>query len=184
MVKIGEIRKGLEIGYKSKRHGFIWLACVDCGKERWVALRNMMPEHKRCYSCARKEQWARTPRMPKESPKRKDKKPNNGKWSHPDGYIIMSVPEDCHQYFKRNVAPEHRIVMARNLKRPLMHYETVHHKNGIKDDNRLENLELLTAIEHTRSKTMCSHCELRKEIRLLRWQVKELTEALQTKLKI
>lgn len=37
---------------------------------------------------------------------------------------------------------EHRIVVERDLGRALESYETIHHKNGNRTDNRLENLEV------------------------------------------
>lgn len=66
------------------------------------------------------------------------------------GYVILSVPSDTPGRNKRhNTMLEHRYVMQKHLGRPLASAEHVHHRNGITDDNRIENLEVMSKSEHS-----------------------------------
>lgn len=56
------------------------------------------------------------------------------------GYVIISKNHPENETGRR--MKEHRLVMERFLGRRLFEHENVHHKNGIRSDNRIENLEL------------------------------------------
>lgn len=45
---------------------------------------------------------------------------------------------------------QHRLIMEQTIGRKLSRYEVVHHKNGDRKDNRIENLEVMSLAEHGR----------------------------------
>jgi HNH endonuclease len=62
-------------------------------------------------------------------------------WHLDRGYVLLFEPTHPNAHNDGYVA-EHTRVMAAMLGRPLERFEEVHHKNGIRSDNRPENLEL------------------------------------------
>ena len=64
------------------------------------------------------------------------------------GYVLIYKPEHPLAH-KVGCVLEHRWIMEQYLGRLLEPDEDVHHINGIKTDNRIENLQLLTHVGHT-----------------------------------
>jgi HNH endonuclease len=72
---------------------------------------------------------------------------SNGNWrggtvKHRAGYVLRRVPSHPKAKTANGYILEHVLVMEELLGRYLVDGENVHHKNGVKDDNRPENLEL------------------------------------------
>lgn len=64
------------------------------------------------------------------------------------GYIHLYMPKHI-EAMKNGYVREHRMIISDILGRKLQRNEEVHHVNGIKNDNRPENLQLLTKHIHT-----------------------------------
>ena len=157
MPQLGDIKKGKEIGSARIWSKFMWCACQICGKERWVELIKGKPVDWRCRKCAMNDPQVRLKQ--RISHLREGSAWWKGGIMHDmDGYVRIYTGQDNPFYSmisktNLNIAgcgyiAEHRLVMAQHLGRCLKPYEVVHHKNGIKDNNRIENLYLTTIREH------------------------------------
>ena len=104
--------------------------------------------------------WLRKLKIPIRT--RKENRGWRGRVVNLSGYASIYQPEHPRTMGNGYVL-EHRLVMEKKIGRFLHRWETVHHINGIKDDNRIENLKLLPVTEHN---TMVQ--EVYKENKLLK----------------
>lgn len=73
------------------------------------------------------------------------------------GYVWIFTP-DHSSCTKRGYVLEHRLVMEKFIGRYLRGNEIIHHKNKIKDDNRVKNLEIIVLGEPNCGKVLCPFC--------------------------
>lgn len=113
--------------------------CVVCGKELLLS-----PSKAHFQTCSMECQAARRTKRPLD-------RMHNGKPARKDrqGYVMVYEPEHPNKSFK-GWQYEHRLVVEKALGRYLASDEAVHHINGTKDDNRLENLQVMDAFDHAR----------------------------------
>ena len=171
-------KRASEIGkpvFKSRDPWYYPRVCKSCGKDIWQQSKDF---HRVCKECAYE---IRKTRSGKSHPNW-----NGGKYTHGDGYIVVRVLSNSpflDMADSKGYCLEHRLVMATYIGRCLLAEEVVHHINGDKKDNSIENLELLPDnVAHMPYNLLQRQInELRKKvqeqqdhIKLLEWHVREL----------
>lgn len=119
--------------------------------------------YKKCTVCGTQYTWTKIGRKQWEQSKfcsipcryKKYTMSDNGRWrggefDRGDGYVIVRIGSFPKDYKGKRYELKHRLVMEQHLGRKLLRKEMVHHKNGNKSDNRIENLELCTQSDHAK----------------------------------
>jgi hypothetical protein len=118
---------------KNKRGSTLWLCHCACGNEGYVITSALKNGSSKSCGCLKSDSARMRSGIAHPSYK-------NGR-TYKEGYIIIldRTHPNANKYGK---VSEHVMVMSKYLGRAIIPGETVHHKNGIRDDNRIENLEL------------------------------------------
>jgi endogenous inhibitor of DNA gyrase (YacG/DUF329 family) len=112
------------------------MECEYCGKEK-----ELYPsDAKRFRFCSRKCQGHYTREL--------TTCPDGTKRIDYYGYVLVKLAD--HPNSKNGWVKEHRLVMSEHLGRTILENEHIHHINGDKTDNRIDNLEILSPEEHAK----------------------------------
>lgn len=126
-VWVGERKGSLEIISVNKgiQNGIYFICKCDCGNTTKIYQRNWIKRYNASCGCKHLEYCILNQKI---------KHDENAKIIDKYGYIKICL--------NGTLQSEHRFVMEQHLGRKLRKGESVHHKNGIRDDNRIDNLEL------------------------------------------
>jgi len=122
---VGQTFGQLKVLKEAPRRGYerYWLCQCSCGNERTVRHAHLRSGRtKTCHACLQRG---------KNNSNWKDERPRR------NGYVLVPDPHGEKRY-----TTEHQLVMEKHLGRRLHKNEVVHHRNGVRHDNRLKNLEL------------------------------------------
>jgi len=150
MADIGDVKRGTEIGRKDPRY-HMYLACIECGKPRWVELRKGIPHYARCHKCAmkhRKHSGVNNPNW------------NGGKTISAGGYVHVRIYPNSPMYLmahRNGYVLQSRLVVAQHLVElglepkeviGILKGKLIHHRNEDTTDDRLENLQIRKPSQH------------------------------------
>ncbi len=131
------------------------LCRCECGNEKPIAAGNLRAGNVQSCGCLLEEYFAKNRLGGEQHPGWK-----GGRRTISNGYIVLKRPEHPNAMADGYVL-EHVYVMSTFLGRALRKTENVHHRNGVKSDNNLTNLELWTKVQPTgqRVEDMVAFCE-------------------------
>ena len=140
---VGERKRAWNVGRKG-HDLYEWHACSGCGRPRWAIILRDAVANRLCRSCGGRaldrraqchQAWRGGRRMA-------------------NGYVLVYLPP-THPMASMCMAKgryvlEHRLVAAEWLGRPLARWEIVHHKDGSRSNNNIENLEVTSLGMHAK----------------------------------
>lgn len=182
--KEGDLIRGSEIE-RSDIALFRWAICPKCERGRWISRGTR--GNPMCPQCG--NEFKMNKYIGDRSSRWK-----GGRIVVRKGYVFIRIRPDNPFFPMANsigYVAEHRLVIAKHLGRPLKRWEIVHHKHdrypvgSVEDrqDNRLENLELLpnkcshdaiTTLEKKINELNQKVTDLKTRIKLNEWRIKEL----------
>ncbi len=136
--------------------------CAWC--DGWFQPPWSRPEQKHCSkSCARKTEGKahvrlKRPRLVKPVARGRWTRGERAKGYQDGGYMMVWAGINAPGAQANGYILEHRKVMSDHLGRPLTKDESVHHINGDKTDNRIENLQLRQRFHGKNGKFVCVDC--------------------------
>ena len=110
------------------------IKCPICGKERFMSLGDYNRGRRKTHKC-----------LPCYNHTRPDA--TGHKDIYHEGYILV-YSKNHHRATNTGYVKRCVLIIEEQLSRLLSHEENIHHINGKKDDDRIENLQLLTNSEH------------------------------------